>query len=122
MLQFIADFSVPTLDSVAESKLMHLISYVLQNVSHHPANRTLMYKAELLGTTALDKLIEHVSHFGQGHAWYLELLHVLPMNRSSAVNLHQVCAAGQISTRTGSRVCIQYVACRLFRSTGHRGG
>jgi hypothetical protein len=53
-------FSHQNLDTDAESKLVHLISYVLQNVSQHPGNRTLMYKAELLGTTALDKLIEHV--------------------------------------------------------------
>lgn len=60
-----------TLDSEAETKLLHLLSYIMQNLAQHPANRTLMYKAELLGTTSLDKLIEHVSSLLQLRASHL---------------------------------------------------
>jgi hypothetical protein len=46
--------------SVNEDKLLHLVSAVLQNLALHPANRTRLYKAELEGAVALDKVIEQV--------------------------------------------------------------
>lgn len=41
-----------------DEKLLHLVSGIVQNLSMHPQNRTLLYKAELKGSVALDKLIE----------------------------------------------------------------
>ncbi|KXZ56071.1 hypothetical protein GPECTOR_2g953 [Gonium pectorale] len=46
-------------DSLArEEQLLHLCSAILQNISQHPQNRTRLYKAELKGSVALDKVIE----------------------------------------------------------------
>ncbi|KAJ9524025.1 hypothetical protein QJQ45_022487, partial [Haematococcus lacustris] len=45
----------------AEDKLLHLLSGILQNLALHPANRTRLYKAELHGTLALDKLLEQAT-------------------------------------------------------------
>ena len=42
----------------AEVKLAHLSSAVVGNVSLHPDNRTLLYKAELAGGRTLDRFIE----------------------------------------------------------------
>jgi hypothetical protein len=57
---------VKTLLVESETKLLFVLSGVLQNLALHPANRTLMYKAELYGTSALDKVIEQVGRGGQG--------------------------------------------------------
>jgi hypothetical protein len=43
------------------AKLLHVVSGITQNLAQHPANRTRLYKAELHGSLALDKLVEHVS-------------------------------------------------------------
>eukprot|EP00798_Chlamydomonas_sp_ICE-L_P023775 gene23775-9334_t len=45
-------------DTAQEEKLLHLCSSVIQNISLHPQNRTRLYKAELKGSTALEKMIE----------------------------------------------------------------
>jgi len=42
----------------SEEKLLHVISGITQNLALHPGNRTRLYKAELHGSLALDKLIE----------------------------------------------------------------
>lgn len=44
--------------SEAEMKLLDLLSAILQNLSMHPENRTKMYRAELAGTAALDRVLE----------------------------------------------------------------
>jgi len=44
-----------------EEKLLHVVSGITQNLALHPTNRTRLYKAELHGSLALDKLIEQVS-------------------------------------------------------------
>ncbi|GIL66635.1 hypothetical protein Vafri_20126 [Volvox africanus] len=41
-----------------EEQLLYLCSAILQNISQHPHNRTRLYKAELKGSVALDKVIE----------------------------------------------------------------
>ncbi len=45
----------------AEEKLLHLCSSIIQNISLHPQNRTRLYKAELAGGAALEKLIENAT-------------------------------------------------------------
>ncbi|KAG1678758.1 hypothetical protein FOA52_012798 [Chlamydomonas sp. UWO 241] len=49
-------FTVTATEST--EKLLHLCSSIIQNVSLHPQNRTRIYKAELKGGVALDRLIE----------------------------------------------------------------
>lgn len=39
-------------------KLLDMLAAILQNLSSHPDNRTVMYRAELAGTTALDRVLE----------------------------------------------------------------
>lgn len=51
-----ASFVLPA--GEAEVKLAHLSSAVVGNVSLHPDNRTLLYRAELAGGRALDRFIE----------------------------------------------------------------
>ena len=51
-----SSFVLPAGES--EEKLLHICSSIIQNISLHPQNRTRLYKAELAGGIALDKLIE----------------------------------------------------------------
>lgn len=44
--------------SVVEMKLLDMLAAILQNLASHPDNRTVMYRAELAGTTALDRVLE----------------------------------------------------------------
>lgn len=39
-------------------KLLDMLAAILQNLASHPDNRTVMYRAELAGTTALDRVLE----------------------------------------------------------------
>lgn len=39
-------------------KLLDLLAAIIQNLSSHPDNRTQMYRAELAGTAALDRVLE----------------------------------------------------------------
>jgi hypothetical protein len=39
-------------------KLLDMLAAILQNLASHPDNRTVMYRAELAGTTALDRMLE----------------------------------------------------------------
>jgi hypothetical protein len=41
-----------------EMRLLDMLAAILQNLASHPANRTCMYRAELSGTTALDRALE----------------------------------------------------------------
>ena len=41
-----------------EEQLLFVCSAIVQNISNHPSNRTVLYKAELRGSLAMDKLIE----------------------------------------------------------------
>lgn len=44
--------------SEVEMKLLDMLAAILQNLASHPDNRTVMYRAELAGTTALDRVLE----------------------------------------------------------------
>jgi hypothetical protein len=39
-------------------KLLDMLAAILQNLASHPDNRTVMYRAELAGTAALDRMLE----------------------------------------------------------------
>lgn len=41
-----------------EMRLLDMLAAILQNLASHPDNRTYMYRAELAGTTALDRVLE----------------------------------------------------------------
>lgn len=41
-----------------EMKLLDLLAAIIQNLSSHPDNRTHLYRAELAGATALDRVLE----------------------------------------------------------------
>lgn len=44
--------------SGVEMKLLDMLAAILQNLASHPSNRTSMYRAELAGTAALDRVLE----------------------------------------------------------------
>eukprot|EP00798_Chlamydomonas_sp_ICE-L_P025213 gene25213-10858_t len=66
-------------DVGGEEKLLHLCSSIIQNISLHPQNRTRLYKAELKGSTALEKLIEDAMATDDDHSTFFNgelLMHV----------------------------------------------
>ncbi|WIA12059.1 hypothetical protein OEZ85_012136 [Tetradesmus obliquus] len=55
LYQIIGSRDAPT---EAEMKLLDMLAAIIQNMASHPDNRTHMYRAELAGTAALDRLLE----------------------------------------------------------------
>ena len=62
----------------ADKKLLHLCSSIIQNISLHPQNRTRLYKAELAGSVALDKLIEDATEALEHDETLREMTGMLP--------------------------------------------
>jgi hypothetical protein len=79
-------FVVPP--SEAEEKLLHICSSILQNLSLHPQNRTMLYKAELAGTSLMDRLIEDATEAAQNDATLKEVSSILPPIHSSPSSPH----------------------------------
>ncbi len=65
-----------------EEQLLHLCSAIIQNISLHPQNRTRLYKAELKGSVALDKVIEAATDVDEETRTAAAFLPAIPSMRS----------------------------------------
>eukprot|EP00198_Chlamydomonas_reinhardtii_P003541 XP_001692877.1 flagellar associated protein [Chlamydomonas reinhardtii] len=65
-----------------EEQLLHLCSAIIQNIAQHPQNRTRMYKAELKGSVALDKVIEAATDVDEETRTAASFLPTIPSTRS----------------------------------------
>jgi hypothetical protein len=92
--------------SEIEMKLLDMLAAILQNLASHPDNRTVMYRAELAGTTALDRMLEGPSSPEPTES-STALLAGRFTAKCTASSPQQQAAAGSSMERSSSPSCLQ---------------
>lgn len=91
--------------SETEMRLLDMLAAILQNLASHPDNRTAMYRAELAGTAALDRLLEGPSSPEPTES-SAALLAGRVTIKSDATTANKLAAAGN-NSRSGSSSPVQ---------------
>jgi hypothetical protein len=91
-------------------KLLDMLAAVLQNLASHPDNRTVMYRAELAGTAALDRVLEGPSSPEPTESSAALLAGRITAKNTASSPQRQAATGGSIS-RSDSPVGSQPVRC-----------